>query len=121
MRPPELDVTKNQMPLFGGPPATRRIPDRALIAAAGDPATSHAAAREISKSGHRESQKRAVVEFLRAQPAPLTSAEIAVASGFGRYDVARRLPDAERDQLVTRGPVRTCKQTGRAAISWRAI
>ena len=111
-----------QISLFAKPGLlAHQTPNCAPLAAASDPITSHAAAREITQSGHREGQKRAVVEFLRTQSAPLTSAEIAAAAGMGRYDVARRLPDAERDGLVSRGPARTCRQTGRAAITWRAL
>ena len=47
-------------------------------------------------------------------------AEIAEAAGVDRHMVARRLPDLERDGIVSRGDVRVCTASGRPAITWRA-
>jgi len=92
----------------------------APLAARSDPATSHIAAREITMSGALDSQKRAVLDLLRIQLRPVTSAELAAAGGLDRYMVARRLPDLNRDGLVSRGSARRCDSTGRLAITWSA-
>jgi hypothetical protein len=50
----------------------------------------------------------------------VTSAELASTGGLDRYMVARRLPDLNRDGLVSRGQARRCAITGRWAITWGA-
>ncbi len=113
---------EDQYPLFGrrlGPPARRLHPDRAPLAAAADPISSHLAAAELTSSGRRASQKAEIVAWLRTQERPLTSMEITHAADLDRYMVARRLPDLERDGFVERGPMRVCTASGRPAITWR--
>jgi hypothetical protein len=39
--------------------------------------------------------------------------------GLDRHMVARRLPDLKHDGLVEQGEMRTCKVTGRKAVTWR--
>jgi hypothetical protein len=113
---------EQQIPLLGKPePSPRRVLDRAPLAAARDPISSHLAAAELTSSGRRASQKAAIVKWLRSQERLLTSMEIAHAGGLDRYMVARRLPDLERDGLVERGPMRDCRESGRPAITWRAL
>ncbi len=107
-------------------PATAGIagplfPDRAPIAAAGDPETSHLAAYELDSSGQRRAQKRALLRFLlEIAGTPRTSAEIARDGGFDRHMVARRLPDLEADSLAHRCGKRKCEATGHEAITWEA-
>lgn len=114
-----LPTAREQMSFFGRPShAPQRRP--APLAAAADPVSSHLAATEVINSGRRAAQKLELLEWLQAQPAPLTSAEIAAASGMDRHMVARRLPDLERDRAVQRGPIRTCSASGRQAVTWRA-
>jgi len=111
----------NQIPLFGRkpePPA-RHVRDRARLAAAADPISSHLAAAELTSSGRRASQKRDIVNWLRGQSRPLTSMEIGNAAGLDRYMVARRLPDLEKDGLVERCAMRECAISRRPAITWR--
>jgi hypothetical protein len=109
-----------QIPLFGSFNRRVRSPRPAPLAAAADPVSSHLAAAEITASGQRDSQKRAILSALREQLSPCTSMELARAAGIDRYIVARRLPDLERDGLVERGQMRNCDVTGRPAIAWRA-
>jgi hypothetical protein len=49
----------------------------------------------------------------------MTSFEIARAGGFDRVATARRLPDCVMDGLVHRCPMRSCRVTGKPAITWR--
>lgn len=89
--------------------------------ASNPPCTSRAAFETVSSSGIRSNQKLQLVEWLRDQNEPLTSAEIAAQSGMERHGAARRLPNAERDQMVRRCAARRCRQTGFMAITWEAI
>ncbi len=98
----------------------RRFPNRAPIAANCDPISSHLAAAEVTASGLRASQKAELLEWLLGREA-LTSAEISAASGFDRHGVARRLPDLAADGLIERCSIRTCRQSGRPAVTWRAL
>ena len=106
---PANESPSGQLGLFAKP-ATRPpgVPDRAPLARVGDPASSRLAAAEITTIGVRSAQKRALIEWLRTQTEALTSAEIAAHTGWCRFGVARRLPDAERDGLVGRYPMRVC-------------
>jgi hypothetical protein len=97
-----------------------RPANRAPLARSTDPLSSHLAADEFTRSGRRGAQKRALLTWLRGQLQPMTSAEIALASGLDRHGVARRLPDCERDGSVVRCAMRECGATGRPAITWRA-
>ena len=114
-------VSGGQIPLFGSRsvPPSLRTSDRAPLAAATDPVSSHLAAAEITSSGRRASQKAAIVSWLRGQSHPLTSMEIAHAAGLDRHLVARRLPDLERDGMVERCALRECRASNRPAITWR--
>ena len=78
--------------------------DRVPLAAAGDPISSRIAAAEVTSSGRWASQRR-------EQGHAFTSMEIAHAAGLDRYLVAGRLPDLERDGLVSAAP---CARAGRA-------
>lgn len=95
------------------------FPHRQRIAANADPATSHAAAHELTKSGKRATQKATVLRALEIRPWS-TSAELARVAKLDRHMVARRLPDLEADGLVVRQPVRNCNVTGKLATTWRA-
>lgn len=96
------------------------FPNREPVAAAVDPASSHIAAREITKSGVRGRQKCAVLEAVKCWPYH-TSAELAREFNLDRHLVARRLPDLMHDGLVEQGPMRSCGVTGRKAVTWKAI
>ena len=91
--------------------------DRQPIARMSDPVTSRRAADQVTRSGRRGSQKRAVLELVRLWPGR-TSAELARSGELDRYVVARRLPDLCRDGLVRRGDERMCSVTDNQAITW---
>lgn len=100
------------------------FPNKAPLAATADPATSHAAGKELTATGRRDLQKHAVLHVLQDRLAvgfqPVTSAEIAAWYGFDRYMVARRLPDLERDGLIERTGFAMCTVSRRMATAWRA-
>jgi hypothetical protein len=112
-------VTASQPSLFDTP--AREFGNKAPLAARNDPSTSHQAAERFTASGARANQKRAFLEWMRANPRARTSAEIARDGPFPRDAVARRLPDLERDGLVERLPARECAARGGQAITWRAL
>jgi len=91
--------------------------NRAPLAAAGDPITSHLAGEDVPRPRQPETGIACVSQ---SQSEALSSAAIAAAAGLDRVGVARRLPDAERDRLVERCGVRTCRVTGRPCLLWRA-
>ena len=86
-------------------------------ARATDPHTSHLAAAEIVASGARAEQQAHVLSAVRAMPG-CTSAELAEVFGLDRYAFARRLPEVERQGLVTRDGARICDVSGRQALTW---
>ena len=87
------------------------------IARSTDPDTSHLAAQHVVQSGVRAHQQHKALAAVRAFPG-LTSLELAQAARCCRFQLARRLPELERDDLVTRGEARTCGVSGRKAATW---
>jgi hypothetical protein len=90
------------------------------IARTSDPVTSAIAAKEITASGLRDSQKAAVLAWLGRAPR-CTSAELARLSGMDRHLVARRLPDLEADGFVRKNGARACSVSGRLAVLWETV
>ena len=87
---------------------------------ASDPETSKLSDLQNEKSGLKARQILDVIAALRGYEGS-TSAELASLSGLDRYTCARRLPDA-REQLKTRnGDNRTCRISGRMAMTWYLI
>jgi hypothetical protein len=86
-------------------------------AARNDPATSHAAAAEITRDGSRQRQTLAAAAAVAAHP-NMTSLEIARAAGWCRHALAKRLSDAAKILLVRQGPARRCGVSGRSAVVW---
>lgn len=87
-----------------------------------DPHTSHAAADAITAGGKRHRQMLDTVQVVRAHPG-LTSAELARMGlaerlGLDRYQIARRLPEAETAGHVTRGRSQRDIFTGRPGVTW---
>jgi hypothetical protein len=97
------------------------FPNSERIAANADPASSHIAASEITRSGLRGRQKRLVLQALGFFKDPPTSAELAQLGKIDRYTVARRLPDLMHDGLVEQGIIRSCSVTGRKAVTWKVV
>jgi len=85
-----------------------------------DPPSSHLAAEEVEQTGKAETQKAQVLKALQSVAGSLTSLEIAQLFNLSRYDVARRLPELERDGKVLRGKARTCSVGNRQAVTWEA-
>jgi len=92
-------------------------PDPRKLARTTDPATSHAAAREILPD--LAGLRRAAVEAVANHPG-LTATELSRAVGISDPRVLnRRLGECEKLGVVVRGPVRVCSVTGRSAATWR--
>lgn len=90
------------------------------IAAKVDPSTSHQAAKEITESGQREIQLRAVLGLVQKYPL-CTSLELARRSGLDRHMIARRLPELRAGHLVNQRSARCCTVSGKKAVTWEAI
>ena len=80
-----------------------------------DPITSHYAA--VRAKRFLGAQASRVLEALKKFPGS-TSAELAQLAGLDRYMVARRLPDLEKCDYVSKGSIRECKATGSKAVTW---
>lgn len=85
-----------------------------------DPATSHAAAAEVTANGVRDAQAAVVLDAVRKWP-DLTSAELATKINLNRYQVARRLPELRAEGLVANGPARECTLMHRLSLTWHAV
>ncbi len=90
----------------------------APIARRSDPASSHAAAVHMRRSGKRLAQQDHAAAAVRAFP-DHTSFELAMLTRLDRYMLARRLPEIAREGRVDRAPMRHCTVTGRLAMTWR--
>ena len=102
----------NQLTLFDTEPATDARP----LARASDPATSHAAAREIA--GHVGALQEWAARCVRLAPG-LTQRELG--ARFCPEDlrkIGRRLAECARLGMLRRGPARKCTITGRMAETW---
>jgi len=89
------------------------------MARATDPESSHLAAEAMKISGKLGFQQRKALQLVIANPGA-TSAELARASDgmLDRYQVARRLPELEAAELVTKGAMRECEVTERPCVTW---
>jgi hypothetical protein len=107
--------------VFGGGyrTITQAEQDAPRLAHHGDPGSSLAAARDLETSGDLGAQRAAVLAALRAAGRPVTSAELAQASGLPRPMCARRLPDLDVAGPVARDVMRACRVTGRQCVTWR--
>lgn len=86
------------------PPDTVRLDDwhpgnRPARARAADPESSHAAADRAEQSGRIGKQLAIAIELVKKFPGR-TSGDLARAAVLDRYQLARRLPEAERRGLV---------------------
>jgi len=85
-----------------------------------DPASSHAAAAKMNRSGRTKTQGERVVTALRAY-GPCTSRELAEASEIAIEIIRRRLPDLEFAGLARKNGERRCRRAGGPAIEWEAV
>jgi hypothetical protein len=96
--------------------------DLPMPAAARDPVSSKLAAREFVESGKRDRDVLKVA-WLVSLHSGMTSRELSETAqareiGMDRYACARRLKEAETIGLVRRGPMRTCRSSGKACVTW---
>lgn len=82
-----------------------------------DPITSHMAAADIIASGCASKQRRRAAAAVRNHPGR-TSLELSRVTGIDRYELARRLPECEREGMVKRGDHRRCNASGKQAVTW---
>lgn len=88
-----------------------------------DPATSHEAAEHVRRSGLANEQQRQCLAAVVRWPGR-TASELAGNAGavwkstLTRYDFGRRLPELRRLGVIRNGVARTCKVTGREAMTW---
>jgi len=83
-----------------------------------DPSTSKDAEQRVTRSGARATQAEQVLALVKRYPGR-TSAELAAFSGtLDRWQVARRLPDLERNQLAHRGEPKRCQVTKTGGVTW---
>jgi DNA-binding MarR family transcriptional regulator len=85
-----------------------------------DPASSHAAASDLARSGKHEGQCLAVLAWVHKHPGR-TSRELAELSGMDRHLVAKRTADLEHKQLARKGAMRACSISGKQAVTWEPI
>jgi len=90
------------------------------VARRSDPASSHAAAARMNRSGRTKSQCERVLTALRAY-GPCTSRELAFLSELDLQMIRRRLPDLEFAGAARRNGERRCRQVGGPAIEWEAV
>lgn len=81
-----------------------------------DPITSAIASDDIIATGARATQQRVTFDAVKKFPGS-TSMELAAMGGLDRYQLARRLPELERANLVCKGPARM-QDSGRPAVTW---
>ena len=128
----EMEVEVEGIPALESLPTLEKVGDDRLrkeksvnrqshpIARGPDPPSSHAAAREIERSGRRASQCEAVLELVNRHPRR-TSLELSQLSQLDRYTVSRRLPELERRGLIRRGLTRDCTVNGRPMLTWEPV
>jgi hypothetical protein len=124
----------NQLDLFAAPPlapgqlspsereAQARRREGEARARATDPGSSHEAARAMNESGKARAHREMAVDMVWKHPGN-TSRELAglpdCPGELDRYELARRLPEAECEGQVKKGPKRKCKVAGTLAVTWR--
>ena len=85
------------------------------IARPTDPHSSHEAAAHVNASGRRESHVAKVTNAVRAKPGH-TGREVARMVGLDYHETMRRLNDAVKRGVISKGPARHCRLGG-----WRAV
>lgn len=88
-----------------------------LPARSADPLTSWEAAEHITRSGKAAQQQAKAVNAVNRNPG-MTSFELAAHCELDRYQLARRLPEAEGQGRVVRGDARQCAVSGHKAATW---
>lgn len=87
------------------------------LARKSDPASSHIAAQRMVDTDAIGEQQRLVLDLVKRYPNH-TSDELAGLGRLDRYQLARRLPELERDGFIERGRLRKSTKSGRPAVTW---
>jgi predicted ArsR family transcriptional regulator len=82
-----------------------------------DPITSHLAAARVHEFGKSHIDKIVAALILWG---PMTADEIAERSGLDKYQVCRRLPEAEKQNLVRATDAVRKTGSGRSARVWKS-
>jgi predicted HTH transcriptional regulator len=82
-----------------------------------DPASSHEAEVEVNRSGVRRAHQEIILSTVRRHPGR-TSKELTEFCNLDRYQIARRLADLEKVDLVAKGRMRVCTMGNRSAVTW---
>lgn len=90
-----------------------------------DPATSHAAAAHVKKSGALNRQQTEILALVREHPGS-TAIELAKHARPDdwrayRFSVSRRLPELATGGYVRRGRPRVCRVAGTAQTTWHPV
>jgi hypothetical protein len=123
MKQPAGDSSSYQLGLTLEPETPRpvRVPYRPPLARSTDPATSHIAADQVTRSGRRASLNQAVLAFLRVSGDSFTYREIAARIGErDAVNVMRRLNDLRKTGAAEKCGARNCSVNGNLMTTWRA-
>jgi len=93
------------------------------LAATADPASSHAAAAEATRSGRAQRHREVVLRLVKAHPDKTAVELFSLQTGpdtLGRHEISRRLADLKNLGLVEQGAPRKCSVNGTAMVTWRA-
>jgi hypothetical protein len=84
-----------------------------------DPESSKEAAQRANASGSVKANVQRVIDLVWVKPG-CTSRELAEIqnAGLDRYEIARRLPDAEELGAVRKGAKRKCRVARTSAVTW---
>lgn len=85
-----------------------------------DPATSHAAAASVTKSGARARNAALVLKLVTANPGKTGCELAALTDEIDRTEVSRRLSDLNDKARVYKGDARACAVNGTKQTTWYA-
>ena len=80
--------------------------------------TSLLAYRDKFHIGSLASERRKIISLMSTYPKPLTSAEIAMILEIDRHNIASRLCDLSKDEIVEKLDKRQCEVCGRLCCTW---
>lgn len=82
-----------------------------------DPQPSHTAGKEMKKNGGIKDHQQMILSVLTSDP--MTNCQIACATRkLGQHQVARRVSEMERKDLIKRGPLKVCPVLRRKVGTW---
>lgn len=92
--------------------------DPTKLARRDDPVSSKMAAETVVERGVTEAHRKLIYAYLRQCGVGMTSNELASVIGLRGDKIQKRMAELEREGLVIRGPVRSCR-CGLPAHEWR--